>query len=228
MRRMCVLGILMVSVRAAQAQPPTPAEIEAMNAAYKASLRGAEEIAAAAQVRSVGRQGSHPPAGPVSVAQLRHRPPRNAQKSVTRGTKLSQAGNHRRAAEEFERAVAADPGFAHAYRSLGLEYAQLDRFAEAEVELQRSLTLDPASWIGHYNLAVVFYRTGDLAAAERSLRRTLELSKGDIQAHTLLGQLLWRRAEARPEALEHLKFAARSSSEAKDLLADLEASMRKN
>ena len=77
-----------------------------------------------------------------------------------RGAKFSQAGDHRRAAEEFERAVAADPEFARAYRGLGLEYAQLERYVEAEAELRRSLTLDSTSWIGHYNLAAVLYPDG--------------------------------------------------------------------
>jgi len=141
---------------------------------------------------------------------------------VERGAKFSQAGHHRRAAEEFERAIGEDPEFATAHVRLGVEYAQLGRLAEAEAELQRSLTLDPTSWVGNYNLALVLYQTGDLSAAERSARRALELSQTDLQVHILRGLLLWPYVESRTEALEHLKYAARTSSEAKELLASLE------
>jgi tetratricopeptide (TPR) repeat protein len=182
-------------------------------------MRGQEEATAPIPIQLPATQASRPPAGPVSVAQLRHKPPRNARKSVERGARFSQAGDHQRAAEEFEKAVAADPEFANAYDRLGVEYAQLTRYAEAETELRRSLTLDPTAWTAHYDLAVVLYKTTDLAGAERSLRRALELSKANVQVHILLGLLLWRHEETRAEALEHLQFASRSSSEAKDLLA---------
>jgi tetratricopeptide (TPR) repeat protein len=226
MRNLYILGVLLISVWRVQAQPPTPAEIEAINAALLADLRGTQDAKEAAPVHPVGRAGSRPSPGPVSVAQLRHKPSKNTQKLMTRGARLSQAGNHRGATEEFEKAAAADPEFAGAYFSLGLEYARVERYGEAQAALQRSLTLDPSSGVGHYNLAVVFYRTGDLPAAEQSLRRAVELSKDNVQAHTLLGWLLWRRVETRSEALEHLKYAARSSLEAKQLLATLQETLR--
>jgi len=217
-----LLGILMVSALGAQTQPPTAAEIEAIVAAYRATLRGAEEATGPIPILPPGPQVNRPPAGPVSVAQLRHKPPKNAQKSVERGAKFSQAGDHQRAAEEFEKAIAYDPQFANAHDRLGAEYAQLGRYGEAEAELQRSLALDSASWASHYDLGVLLYQTGDLPGAERSVRRALELSKTNVQVRILLGLLLWRSVETRAEALEHLQYAARTSSEAKELLASLE------
>lgn len=224
MRKIFVMGVLAFLARGAQSQAPTAAEIEAIDAASRTGLRGIEEISAPSLIQSPEPKRNRPAADSVSTAELRHKPTRNAQKFVTRGVQLSQAGDHPRAAEEFEKAVAADPGFARAYRGLGLEHAQLERYAEAETELLRSLTLDPESWIGHYNLAVVLYKTQDLPAAERCLRRALELSSANVQVHTLLGQVLWRRLETRAEALEHLQYAARTSSEASELLASLKGS----
>ena len=221
MRKICVLGILMASACGAQPHASTPAEVDALDADYRASLRGVtEDVKPLSPIQQ--RASNGPSAGSVSVAQLRHKPPKNAQKSVARGAMFSQAGDHRRAAEEFERAVAADPEYANAHYGLGVQYAHLGHNAEAKVELQRSLTLDPYSLAGHYDLAVVLYQTGDLSGAERSVRRALELSKTNVQVRILLGQLLWSRVESRAEALEHLQYAARSSSEAKELLASLE------
>jgi len=219
MRKVRLLGILMCSVCAAQDQAPTLAEIDALAAALTTDLRGTEDTAKPGLIspQALKRQVG----GTVSVAQLRHKPKKNAQKSVTRAAKLSEAGDHRRAAEEFERAVTADPEFANAYDRLGVEYAQLGRYKEADVTLRRSLTLDPTSWTSHYDLGVILYQTGDLPGAERSVRRALELSNASVQVHTLLGLLLWRQVETRAEALEHLQYAARSSSEAKELMANL-------
>jgi tetratricopeptide (TPR) repeat protein len=218
MRKIRLVGILVCSVCAAQDQAPTPAEINALTAALITGFRGIEDtkpdpVSPPALTRLVG--------GAVSVAQLRHKPKKNVQKSVTRGARFSAAGDHRRAAEEFERAATADPEFANAYDRLGVEYAQLGRYTEAKAELQRSLTLDPTSWTSHYDLGVILSQTGDLPGAERSVRRALEFSSANVQAHTLLGLLLWHQVETRAEALEHLRYAARTSPKAKELLASL-------
>jgi Flp pilus assembly protein TadD len=218
MRKICVLGTLMVSAGGAQPPTPAPAAIEAIDVGYRVT----EAVTPPGSIQPPGPQVNRPPAGSVSVAQLRHKPSKNALKSVERGVGFSQAGDHRRAIEEFERAVAADPEFADAYCRLGLEYAQLGHLAEAEAELQRSLTLDPTSWVGNYDLALVLYQRGELSGAERSVRRALELSQTDVQVHLLRGLLLWPYVESRTEALEHLQYAARTSSEAKELLASLE------
>jgi tetratricopeptide (TPR) repeat protein len=219
MRKTCVLGILVVLVCAAQshAPKPTPAQADAFDAGYRVT----EDVTAPSPIQPPGPQVNRPPAGSVSVAELRHKPHKNALKSVGRGARFSQAGDHRRAAEEFEKAVAVDPEFVDAYCGLGVEYTYLGRYAEAEAKLRRSLTLDPNSVAGYYDLAVVLEQTGDLPSAERSTRQALELSQTDVQVHLLLGLLLWHNVETRREALEHLQYAARSSSEAKELLANL-------
>jgi Flp pilus assembly protein TadD len=220
MRTICLLGILVGSVGAAQNQPRTQQEIDAIEAAIEADLRGTDDSAAG--LVAAPRDLERPIGGTVSVAQLGSKPGKRAQRSWTRGLKFSQAGDHWRAAEEFEKAVAADPQYAAAYDRLGVEYAQLGRHTDAAAELAKSLALDKTSWVAHYDLGVIRYQTGDLAGAEASVRRASELSTGNAQVHLLLGLLLWRRPETRTDALEHLRFAARTSVEAKDLLAKFE------
>lgn len=217
MRATCLVGILMVSLCGAQTQPATWREA---GAALMADLRGPDDPSQPVPVPPHAPE--RPFAGVVLVAQLRHKPKRNAQKLVLRAAKFSKAGNHQRAVEELEKAVAADPAWSEAFDGLGVEFARLGRYGEAEAEFQRSLILDPESWAGHYGLGVILYQTGDLVGAERSARRALELSKSNAQVHLLLGLLLWHREETRVEALEHLQYAARSNSEAKELLARLE------
>lgn len=230
-----MLGILIVSTCAAQTNSPGLSDIEAVDAALRADLRRTEDVDTSQHPRGtlVPRYlpikiqppeslADRPSARSVSVVQLRHKPPKNARQAVERGAKFSKGGDHRRAAEEFEKAITGDPEFADAYDRLGVEYAQLGRYGEAEAELRRSTALDPASWIGHYDLGVVLYRSGDLPGAERSGRQALELSRTNAQVHLLLGLLLWRRVETRGEGLEHLQYAARSVPEAKELLTSLQ------
>jgi tetratricopeptide (TPR) repeat protein len=220
MNKTCLLGVLIVSMSGAQDRAPTAREIEAMAATLTADLRGNQEIAQPGPASSQTLE--RPAGGAVSAAQLRYKPKKNAQKSVAKGVKFAQEGLHQEAAEEFEKAIADDPQFSAAYDRLGVEYGQLGRYGEAQAELQRSVAFDPGSWVGHFDLGVLLYKTGDLAGAERSVRRALELSNANVQVHTLLGVLLWRSVETRAEGLEHLRYAARSNSEAKELLASLE------
>jgi tetratricopeptide (TPR) repeat protein len=94
----------------------------------------------------------------------------------------------------------------------------LRRLDEADAELRRSIELDPADWAARYDLAVVLYQKGNFAAAEASLRRALQLSATSAPAHLLLGLLLGHRTETRLEALEHLRYAARTMVQAQQLL----------
>ncbi len=223
MRTIGILGVLMVSTLVGQNQQPPAVELfHKLEAGYVATLRGTEETITAVPSQPQGREASPAPAGAVSVAQLRHKPSRSVRRAVDRAAGFSQAGDHRRAAEELEKAVASDPAFADAHYRLGVEYLRSMRYAEAGAELQRSLALDPYPWQGYYALGVVMYLTGDLSGAERSGRRALELSKTNVQVHLLLGLLLWSHEESKAEALEHFKYAARGSSEAKDFLVGLE------
>ncbi len=218
MRMTCLLYVLTVALCVAQTQPMTEQEREAIRAKLMADLRGTEESWQAPPPPHALER----PAGTVSAAQLRHKPNKNAQKLVLRAAQFVKAGNHQRAAEELEKAVASDPAFADAFEGLGEEYGRLGRYGEAETEFHLSLILDPTSWAGHYGLGVILYQAGDLSGAEQSARRALQLSESNAQVHFLLGLLLWPRAETKAEALEHLQYAAHSNSAAKELLASLE------
>jgi tetratricopeptide (TPR) repeat protein len=158
----------------------------------------------------------------VSAGQLRHKPSRQAQRSVSRGAKLSQAGKHDEAAREFEKAIESDPDYANAHDRLAVEYAQTGRYADAEAHLIRSIALDPASWTAHYDLAVLLYNSGDMTGAERSVRRAMELSPAGAQPQMLLGLLLWSHEETRKDGLAGLQDAARTLPEAKQLLKSLQ------
>jgi Flp pilus assembly protein TadD len=65
---------------------------------------------------------------------------------------------------------------------------------------------------------VALLHLGDLAGAERSARRALQNASEEAGPHWLLGYVLYRREEARQEALQHMRYAARTIKEAKQFL----------
>jgi len=224
MRKGCLMAILTAWPCLAQTDSPGSQNLHAIQANLKAAMRGTQDYEEPAQPDSplVVRPVFSPPDSSVTVIQLKHKPSKSAQKIMARGAKFSLAGDHWRAAEQFERAVAGDPGFAKAYERLGVEYAQSGRFGEAELMLRRSIVLDSADWSGYYDLGVLLSHTDDLQCAEQYLRRALQLSKTDARVHLVLALLLLRSNETSSEGLEHLRFAARTIQEAKELLTSLQ------
>ena len=221
----CALVIAAIGSCVAQSGPPTAKEIEAIQAKLTADLRGQADVQVP-QPDAARTSRRRPAAGSVSVAQLRHHPPRSAQRNFARGIKLAQAGDHEKAAAEFERAIANDPDFAGAYDRLGVEFARLGRSSDAASVLTRSVALDAGSWNANYDLGVVLYQAGDFAGAERCVRRALDLAQTNPQAHLLLGLLLCSRDETRVDGVQHLQYAARSIPEANEILKRLQQQPR--
>jgi Tfp pilus assembly protein PilF len=157
----------------------------------------------------------------ISVRQLRHKIPREAAREFQRAVKLSQAGEHAKAATELEAAVRRDPELSSAEDRLGIEYLYLGRWDDAELAFRRTVDLEPSWWLAHYNLALLLYSKGDFGGAENNMRRALLLSGENAQVHLALGAMLVKREETRAEGITQLKLAARTSADAKRALQDL-------
>ena len=157
----------------------------------------------------------------MSVAQLKHKIPKEAMKSFKRGQDLADAGNNESAVQELEKAVALDPEFAEAHAALGVTYAHLTRFGEAEAELKRAIDLDPSS-PGYYNLGLVYFQTGNMQAAETSVRKALQLPHSEPTTHLLLAFILMPDPTKREEAEKQLRYAARTIPQAGYLLNKLQ------
>jgi tetratricopeptide (TPR) repeat protein len=153
---------------------------------------------------------------------MRHKVPKEAGKAFKRGLIVSHTGDHRAAAEEFERAIRLDPDFAEAYANAGIEYASTGSYRGAEARFKRAIELDPASSIAWCNLGVLLVKAGRAQEAETAIRRSLELSPDNATAHFLLGRLLLNIAGDRTEAEQHLKYAARTVPSAKKLLKGIQ------
>ncbi len=121
-----------------------------------------------------------------------------------------------KAIELFERAIAADSGYARAWARLADMYAWLwtDGYltpAEAEPRIraaaERALALDPNLAEGHAAYAYVLEGALRWEDAERALERAIELNPGSAETRRRYAALLSRRGRAQ-ESLAHLRRAA--------------------
>ena len=113
----------------------------------------------------------------------------------------------RRAIENFNAAIARDPGFAPAYAGVANSYNLLwylgfmradEAVPQARAAIEKALALDPLSAEAHLARAYVFlHQDWNWAAGDAELRRTLDLSPGYALAHQWNAYFL--RAAGRPE-----------------------------
>lgn len=157
----------------------------------------------------------------VSVAALRHKTPGKALAAFSRGVKLAGAGDLRRAAHEFARAVTIDPNYADAHANLGVTYIGLTLPDLAANELRRAIELDPDSTYHHQNLAVALILLRFPTEAEQEARAAVDRDHTNPKARYLLGTMQSLHPETHGEAAENLEYVARQMPEAHLVLADM-------
>jgi TolB-like protein/Tfp pilus assembly protein PilF/preprotein translocase subunit Sec61beta len=110
-----------------------------------------------------------------------------------------------RAIEEYERALAIDPGFAAAHGGIAEAWVWLedyggfsasDAFPRAERAARRALELDPASPEANTAVAFLASRQRNYHRARELFERTLELNPNHVWAYNLLGGVLRDLGEA--------------------------------
>ncbi len=100
-------------------------------------------------------------------------------------------GEATEAVEEFQHAVAANPGHHEARLSLAEALAAAGRLDEATSEYRATLALDPTAIAAHNNLARILAGRGDLDAAVGHWRSALEI---DPDRASVLGNLAYALA----------------------------------
>jgi TolB-like protein/Flp pilus assembly protein TadD len=120
----------------------------------------------------------------------------------TQMLRFTEAG-FRNAIKLFERAAAADPGFARPYADAALCWAVLGMghgagslqpdlgYERGRVAVENALRLDPALGVAHAVLGLLrFEYEFDWTGAETECRDAIRLAPGDSMAHNIYGQLL--------------------------------------
>ena len=203
MHRTCVCGLLLAWT--GWCQMPSMSQ-EVPSASLPAYLKAYEDMLLTPHMKDSVRlenprvAGRTPPPGEsVSVARLKHRVPKEADKLFQQAARLSASGD----------------------REQACAYIRLGRLYEALQSLNRAVEIDPDSWDEHYVLALLFYQAGDLARAEESARRSLALAHTNAAIHLVLGYILCSRDATKAEGVGYLRYAARSLPYAREVLRDV-------
>ena len=78
----------------------------------------------------------------------------------------------------------------HAWKILGILYAQTGRYSKALKASQTATILSSQDFEAHFNLGVILKKLGKYNEAEASYRRTIILKEDHVNAHNNLGALL--------------------------------------
>ena len=115
---------------------------------------------------------------------------------------------HRRAIQEFERALAIDPGMLDAWRGAGFLYAQENESGKAITALQAAVKLAPDDADTRFNLGFLHHERGELDDAVTQFKEALRLKPLLDRAWYGLGLIYLDRRDL-PAAIEHLQEAAK-------------------
>ncbi len=137
-------------------------------------------------IRLPERRVDRPTGQTVSAERLLHPPAKRALRAARKAQKLSQSGNHARAAAELEGAVRDDPYFSDAYNNLGVQYMRLGRSADAVAAFRRAIALDPGGPLQRANLAVTLACSGRLEEAETWASSSVRLDPANPESRRIL------------------------------------------
>lgn len=95
------------------------------------------------------------------------------------GILLKEHGGHwGEAAELFRRSVQRSPGYADAWRELGVAQGKLKLASEAEASLRRAIELNAGDFDAMASLGGILKRKGDIAGAAEMYRQSVRVSNG--------------------------------------------------
>lgn len=143
----------------------------------------------------------------VSLKQLQHKVPGEAQKEFGKGNAASMKGDQPRALDHFQKAVKLDPEFAEAFNSIGTTYATLGDLQQAADHFQKAIDLVPDHVGATANLSIVLCRLKRYREAGELARRALKINPALFKLRYVLGISLMNEGGSRVEALDNLQRA---------------------
>lgn len=105
------------------------------------------------------------------------------------GKRLTKAGKHEQAIQEFERVVEIDSSNDQAYEALGLNHGRLGSFTVAAAYFEKALELNPDSRLYLFNLAATYMKLEKYSEAKAIYLRLLAVDRDNESAKSELGKL---------------------------------------
>ena len=124
------------------------------------------------------------------------------------GVIARQAGNHQKAVELVEKAIANDPQKPQFHNTLGLLLEALGEFERAACAYQNALLLEPDYVEAYHNMAILLQSQGQYAAAVEKCRRAVSLQPDYAEAYNTMAFSL-EKQQRYAEAIENYEQAVR-------------------
>ena len=157
----------------------------------------------------------------VSIRQLQHKVPSQAQKEFAKGQTASNKKDHALALDHFQKATQIDPEFSAAFNSTGVSEMELGHFQQASDEFQKAVDLVPDYGAALANLSIALCRIEQYHEAAEVARRALKLDPALLKVRYVLGLSLASAGGNRAEALDNLERAATEVPTARLLAAKI-------
>jgi tetratricopeptide (TPR) repeat protein len=136
------------------------------------------------------------------------------------GRKAFDAGHYSEAADEFRKAVAANPEGIPARVNLGAALAQMGDVAGAVAQYQQALRIDPKNAAANYNLGFLFAKHDQHEQAIVQFQTVLALNPGDTESRFGLAQEL-AKSERVEESLAEFSRIVQSEPGNEDAVFEL-------
>jgi len=170
-------------------------------------------------------QGQEVPSGTVSVAQLKHKVPKQARKEFNKAEALFEKKDVEGSLEHLRRATELDPEYLEAQNNLGSRLLYSGKAAEALSTFQQAAKLDPSSAKVQTNIAVTMLELKQFEEAEHVARRAADMQGADARAKYILALSLYGQKKFTPEAVSLLQRSQDQFPNAKIALAAVQASL---
>jgi tetratricopeptide (TPR) repeat protein len=158
--------------------------------------------------------------GVISVARMKHKVPKDAQKEYKRAQKKFESGDIDGSLAHLKRATELDEEYLEAWNNLGCRYMMKHQFMDALVALRRAAALDKHAPFVHTNMSIAYLSMRDLPAAETAARDALSIDPSDHKGRLILGLSLVSQQKYTDEALKVLRQVEDQFPIAKLALAD--------
>lgn len=150
--------------------------------------------------------------------------PKSAAAYFNKAIELSNAGDHKAAAEKLKLAIAEFPGYADAYNELGVQYMRLNELDLADAALVEAVKIKPDAFEPTLNRGITLFRLKRYSEAETVLRSAVKIKPSSAVPHYYLGRaltILERFDEAESELNAALSAGEGQMNEAHRMLANL-------
>lgn len=139
---------------------------------------------------------------------------------LIQGRKALDAGRFSEAADEFRKAIAANPNGIPARVNLGAALAQMEDIAGAVDQYQQALKIDPTNATAHYNLGFLLAKQNQHAQAIIHFQAVLAVNPNDTESRFGLAQEL-EKSERVEEALAEVSRVVKSDPGNEDAALEL-------